>query len=219
MSFYLLPKSVIGEIDKIRRRFLWGGTSELKKVAWVAWKNVCLSKLDGGLGIKNLLGFNISLLGKWWGRLITEKGGLWRRVLSEIYGNSEGNWLSHLREGRYIGSKWWKDVCKIDEGMGIKKDWLSSGFTVDLGNGGRVKFWTDVWAEGCTLSNKFPRLFMLAADQDCKVIDMGAWSENCWKWNLSWKRPLRTWEEDLVKELVETLKLRAPNQNKENRWH
>ncbi|GKV30536.1 hypothetical protein SLEP1_g39339 [Rubroshorea leprosula] len=45
MSFYLLPKSIIGELDKIRRRFLWGGVGERKKVAWVAWENLLHKKL------------------------------------------------------------------------------------------------------------------------------------------------------------------------------
>ncbi|GKV01766.1 hypothetical protein SLEP1_g14297 [Rubroshorea leprosula] len=153
----------------------------------------------------------MSLLGKWWGRLITEKGGLWRRVLSDIYGSDEGNWLSYLREGRYVGSKWWRDVCKIDEGMVIKKDWLSLGFGVDLGDGEKVKFWTDVWVEGYALSNKFPCLFLLATDQNCSVKDMGSWSKDCWQWKFSWKCPLRSWEEDVEKELVKMLKLRAPS--------
>ncbi|GLT86821.1 hypothetical protein SLE2022_049350 [Rubroshorea leprosula] len=76
MYFYLHPKSVISELDKIRRRFLWGGTGECRKVAWVAWERVCKSKIEEGLGIKNLWCFNMSLLGKWWGRLLDEREGL-----------------------------------------------------------------------------------------------------------------------------------------------
>ncbi|GKV27536.1 hypothetical protein SLEP1_g36700 [Rubroshorea leprosula] len=104
------------------------------------------------------------------------------------------------------------------EGMGIKKDWLSLGFGVDLGDGEKVKFWTDVWVEGYALSNKFSRLFLLATDQNCSVKDMGSWSKDCWQWKFSWKRPLRSWEEDVERELVKMLKLRAPSQNKEDRW-
>lgn len=33
-SFYRAPKKVIGEIQKLQRRFLWGGDEENKKIAW-----------------------------------------------------------------------------------------------------------------------------------------------------------------------------------------
>ncbi|GKV30431.1 hypothetical protein SLEP1_g39240 [Rubroshorea leprosula] len=47
---------------------------------------------------------------------------------------------------------------------------------------------------------------------------MGSWSKDCWQWKFSWKRPFRSWEENVEKELVKMLKLRAPSQNKEDRW-
>ncbi|GLT88308.1 hypothetical protein SLE2022_063410 [Rubroshorea leprosula] len=218
MSFYLLPKSVIGELDKIRRKFLWGGVGERKKVAWVAWEHVCKHKLEGGLGIKNLSCFNMSLLGKCWGRLLTEKRGLWRRVLCEKYGNKEGNWLSYLKEGRCRGSSWWKDVCKIDEGVGAKNNWLSSGFEVKIGDGRDTKFWLDEWVGGSALSNKYPRLFLLSTGENHNVKDMGNWTNGRWQWKLVWKRQLRLWEEDLETDLTEMLRTTHPIQDKEDNW-
>ncbi|GKU94756.1 hypothetical protein SLEP1_g8202 [Rubroshorea leprosula] len=218
MSFFLLPKSVIRELDKIRRRFLWGGVGERKKVAWVAWENTCLNKLEGGLGIKNLSCFNKSLLGKWWGRLLMEKGGLWKRVLAEKYGIKEGYWLTCLKEGRPQGSKWWRDVCKIDQGEGIMNNWVSLGFEAKLGDGGTLKFWSDVWVGGSALSIKFPHLFLLTTDQNATIKDMGTWRNSSWHWKLPWKRQLRSWEEDLEKELLEIINTTHPSQNKEDQW-
>ncbi|GLU19134.1 hypothetical protein SLE2022_353990 [Rubroshorea leprosula] len=218
MSFHRLPKTVIREIDKIRRRFLWGGAGERKKVAWVAWENICLNKLEGGLGIKNLSCFNKSLLGKWWGRLLMEKGGLWKRVLAEKYGIKEGYWLTCLKEGSSEGSNWWKDVCKINQGDGIKNNWVSLGFEEKLGDGGTLKFWSDVWVGGRALSNKFPCLFSLSTGQNANVKDMGTWRNNSWHWELPWKRQLCSWEEELERELLETIKTAHPIQNKEDQW-
>ncbi|GKU88289.1 hypothetical protein SLEP1_g2571 [Rubroshorea leprosula] len=218
MSFYLIPKTVIRELDKIRRRFLWGGAEERNKVAWVAWENICCNKLEGGLGIKNLSCFNKSLIGKWWGRLLMEKGGLWKRVLAEKYGIKEGNWLTCLKEGRSQGSKWWRDVCKIDQGEGAENNWVSSGFVAKLGDGGSLKFWSDDWVGGSALFNKFPRLFLLSTGQNAKVKDMGTWRNGSWHWKLPWKRQLRSWEEDLQKELLEIINSAHPIQNKEDQW-
>ena len=38
---------------------------EHRKIAWVSWKIVCMPKLKGGLGVKDLRTFNSALLGKW----------------------------------------------------------------------------------------------------------------------------------------------------------
>lgn len=34
-------------------RFLWGGSDENKKCSWVCWDDLCKSKEEGGLGVKN----------------------------------------------------------------------------------------------------------------------------------------------------------------------
>lgn len=50
-----LPQWVIGEIDKIRRRFLWRGISETKKgYSLVNWQAVFEPKSVGGHGIVDL---------------------------------------------------------------------------------------------------------------------------------------------------------------------
>ncbi|CAL0325442.1 unnamed protein product [Lupinus luteus] len=64
-SFFKAPISVIHELDKIQRRFLWGRGEGSKGIHWVSWSMVCRSKEEGGFGIKNLSLFNLSLLGKW----------------------------------------------------------------------------------------------------------------------------------------------------------
>lgn len=48
----LLPKSIYNELDDITRQFLWGDSSESKKVDLVKWDSFCEDKLEGGLGLK-----------------------------------------------------------------------------------------------------------------------------------------------------------------------
>ncbi|GKV14960.1 hypothetical protein SLEP1_g25758 [Rubroshorea leprosula] len=219
MSFYLLPKQVIYELDKIRRNFLWGGAKEGRKIAWVSWDRVCYSKKEGGLGVKNLRWFNMALLGKWWSRLVVEgEKGLWSRVLLEKYGGKEGNWLSWLRESRGLGSSWWNDVCKLNRGLDGKDEWLFSNFKLNLGDGKSVRFWNDAWAGGDTLANIFPRLFLLATEKNCSIYDMGHWTDGCWVWRFQWRRILRAWEEDKLNQLTEAIQHIKPTQDKKDNW-
>ncbi|GKV15257.1 hypothetical protein SLEP1_g26053 [Rubroshorea leprosula] len=100
MSMYLIPKGTILSLDKIRRRFLWGGVEGDKKINWVKWDTVCMDKELGGLGVKDLRKFNLALLGKWWGRLVNKDDGLWKKVILEKYGREGEYWLRiNLVEG------------------------------------------------------------------------------------------------------------------------
>lgn len=63
MSSVLLPKTVIERIDARRRAFLWTGEEKCHGAqCLLAWKNVCLNKEHGGLGVRNLTVMNHCLL-------------------------------------------------------------------------------------------------------------------------------------------------------------
>lgn len=36
-----------------------------KKISWVKWNSVCQQKKNGGLGVKDVIVVNVSLLAKW----------------------------------------------------------------------------------------------------------------------------------------------------------
>jgi hypothetical protein len=54
MSIYLLPKTVINELNKVRRTFFWQGGHTKRKYHLVKWPKVCKSKKKGGWGSKTL---------------------------------------------------------------------------------------------------------------------------------------------------------------------
>jgi hypothetical protein len=62
MAIYLLPKTTIDSLDKIRKRFFWQGGGTKIKYHLVKWEKICKSEKKGGLGIKHLRKMNISLL-------------------------------------------------------------------------------------------------------------------------------------------------------------
>jgi hypothetical protein len=66
MTSFTLSKWVVKRIDRIRRNFLWAGSEEARVgKCWVNWSRVCRPKMLGGLGILDLLAFNIALRLRW----------------------------------------------------------------------------------------------------------------------------------------------------------
>ncbi|GKU92387.1 hypothetical protein SLEP1_g6121 [Rubroshorea leprosula] len=218
MSVHLLPKGLILILDKIRRSFLWGGGESIRKVNWVCWEKVCRSKLEGGLGVKDLRKFNLALLGKWWSRIAEGEEGLLYRVIREKYGSKGGNWLNWIEEGKQRGSLWWRDVCRLDYLNTSRVGWLSDGFTLELGEGNSVRFWEDVWLGDTPLSNKFPRLFLNSLDKTKCISQLGHWNNGSWNWSLKWRRPIFSWEEISMSELWRLLQTIQPIKGQKDRW-
>jgi hypothetical protein len=52
MSMFLLPKTAIERMEKIRRRFFWQEGKLKRKYHLVRWEKICKGKKKGGLGIK-----------------------------------------------------------------------------------------------------------------------------------------------------------------------
>ncbi|KAL4588964.1 hypothetical protein LXL04_001865 [Taraxacum kok-saghyz] len=76
-SVMLLPKTVIKDIEKIFKGFLWTGGDLKKGKAKVDWKMVCRPTEEGGLGIRDLQTWNEALLTRQIWRLFTVKDSLW----------------------------------------------------------------------------------------------------------------------------------------------
>lgn len=78
-SVFILPLSITNNLEKLLRDFLWC-QGELKRgMAKVAWDIVCLPRSEGGLGIKSLAKWNITLMSKHIWSIITNKESLWVR--------------------------------------------------------------------------------------------------------------------------------------------
>nr|KAJ0222557.1 hypothetical protein LSAT_V11C200085590 [Lactuca sativa] len=54
LSLFKAPQGVMDLLERLRRRFLWGGTNEKRKMHWVDWSKVVAEKKNGGLGIGTL---------------------------------------------------------------------------------------------------------------------------------------------------------------------
>lgn len=65
MSVFLLPTTLVDEIEKMVNGFWWGhGGSRRKGIHWLSWDKLTVHKNYGGMGFKDLTAFNLVMLGK-----------------------------------------------------------------------------------------------------------------------------------------------------------
>jgi hypothetical protein len=136
-----MPTKVWREVVKIQHNFFWGGLSNRGRMCWVKWSDICKTKKDGGLGIKDHRLMNYSLLAKWRWKLLVEDDDLWKKVVVAKYrvsimSNARLN-VESLPPG---ASVWWRDICRVDSGDG----WFAQLAIKKVGNGNTTKFWKDV---------------------------------------------------------------------------
>ena len=48
LSFLRIPKKVEDKLVSLQHKFLWGGSADTNKIAWIKWETVCLPKEKGG---------------------------------------------------------------------------------------------------------------------------------------------------------------------------
>ncbi|GKU90554.1 hypothetical protein SLEP1_g4537 [Rubroshorea leprosula] len=115
-----------------RRIAMWQPLMESVKKKLAPWKGRYLS-FGGRITIINSVLFSLPvflmsvyLLPK--GRLARKEQGLWDKVIASKYGGSGGHWLDWEREGRGIGSLWWRDVGCLNNVDEENEGWLTEGF-------------------------------------------------------------------------------------------
>ncbi|XP_062104897.1 uncharacterized protein LOC133816384 [Humulus lupulus] len=100
MSIFLLPKSVIYEIDHLCRRFLWGTNDSNRnksKMHLTAWDQVCLPKSLGGIGFKEGSKWNKVLLAKYMWAISSKQDILWVKWVDAIYLKGQNFWEYKLK--------------------------------------------------------------------------------------------------------------------------
>nr|ABN09170.1 hypothetical protein MtrDRAFT_AC183371g10v1 [Medicago truncatula] len=106
-----------------------------RKITWIDWESVCLNREVGGLGVRRIREFNLSLLGKWCWRMLVNREGLWFRVLTARYGLIGGGGGGGLQCGDRNGSVWWREIASIRDGGASVLGW-SGGVEVETENVG-----------------------------------------------------------------------------------
>lgn len=107
---------------------------------WVSWEKMVASKVDGGLGSRDLHSFNMAILAKQGWRLIHDPESLCARILKAKYFPNTHVLKVVARNGC---SYTWHNII---QGLEVLKE----GAIWRIGNGQQVNIWTDPWLPRCT---------------------------------------------------------------------
>jgi len=156
-----------------------------------------LDREVGGLGVRRIREFNLSLLAEWCWRMLVNREGLWFRVLASRYDLVGGR----LKCGDRNGSVWWRDIASIRDGdASVLGSWFPENLRIHVGNGANTLFWLDRWVGDVPLCVRFSRLYDLSENKLAAVAQMFSWGwevgGEAWKW----RRRMWDWEEDMVVE-------------------
>lgn len=77
MSIFPLPSSVVDEIDKLCRQFLWGDKDGKRKLRYMAWEKIYTPKNLGGLGFRNGALWNKATIGRFILAIELKQDSLW----------------------------------------------------------------------------------------------------------------------------------------------
>jgi hypothetical protein len=201
LSLLPLLVSVAIRMDKIQRDLLWEGMGEEKKYHLVNWNQICQTIRSGGLGIRNPRLFNQALLGKWLWRFGTNQDAFWRKIIISKYGSLHGGWTTREVSGPY-GVSLWKH---------IRKEWgnCSRFLHFEVGDGTRVKFWSDKCCGTCSLKDAFPELYRIARNKEAFVGNHLQYQNAVVSWDLNFTQSVQDWEIESASSFLELLYLRS----------
>ncbi|XP_071719366.1 uncharacterized mitochondrial protein AtMg00310-like [Rutidosis leptorrhynchoides] len=136
-SIFIIPSSILKEIETLMRGFLWS-QGELKRgKAKVKWAIVCLPKVEGGLGIKRLKEWNVALMTSHIWRLITNPQSLWVQWINTYRLKGHNFWNYPEVAGVSVG---WRKRISI-------RDQVCYHFIHEIGDETHTSAWYDVWCD------------------------------------------------------------------------
>ncbi|KAL1198665.1 putative ribonuclease H protein [Cardamine amara subsp. amara] len=135
LSAFALPKGCLKEIQSLCTKFLWAGNLEKQTTAKVSWKDMCLPKSEGGLGLRDFVSWNKVLTLRLFWLLISGSSSLWVAWNREHRLKRTNIWAVEIQPN----SSWiWKFIMALRP--------LAKGLiSCDIGDGNQASFWHDNW--------------------------------------------------------------------------
>jgi exonuclease III len=157
ISIYSWPISLLKDLEKWMKNFIWSGDLHQKKLVTVAWKKVCKPTSEGGLGIRSIITLNeASNLKLCWDLLTSQDQ--WAVLLKSRVIRGQ-NCINH-----HIFSSIW---CGIKNEFNVI--WDNTRF--NLGNGKDILFWTDKWCDDNSLADLLFLPISVQKNLQAKVVD------------------------------------------------
>ena len=164
MSIYLVPLTVIKDLERLRSVFFWGADLDDCRMHWVRWDKILALKEVGGLGNGSIFAFNKALLLHWKWRFFQKPNLLWVRVAKSIYGLGDTN-SSLIPRRQLMGL--WNGITKIVNNLKDNGFDFHNLAPIRIGDGACSSFWHDKWQDNNPLSISFHPVFAL--DMNCSA--------------------------------------------------
>lgn len=164
IAVYNWPISLLKDLEKWIRNFIWSGDVNKRKLVTVSWNKCCKPISQGGLGIRSLISLNeASNLKLCWD--IRNSNESWATLLrSRVIRNRRP--ISH-----HIYSSIWSSIKNEFDTTTEQASWL-------IGNGESVNFWNDEWC-GVSLTSTLNIPVHISQNLQATVADFiinGVWS-------------------------------------------
>lgn len=112
MAAFCLPSGCLKEIERLCSAFLWSGLELNNRKTKVSWADICKTKQEGGLGIRNLKEANtVSCLKLIW--RILSSNSMWVNWVKIYLIRKNSFWT--VKGNTQIGSWMWKKILKHRE--------------------------------------------------------------------------------------------------------
>jgi hypothetical protein len=169
MSCFDLTRTLCEQMSSMICRFWWAQQENENKLHWLSWDVLTKPKGEGGLGFRDLYGFNLAMLARQGWRMLTNPDSLCARVLKAKYFSDCSILDAQPNSGMSYS---WRSILK---GVQLLKD----GVVWRVGDGTDIKIWNDPWLprEGATKPITQRRNCLLT--KVCELIDpsTGQWDE------------------------------------------
>jgi len=142
MSCFLLPKTLCTKLVSLFSNFWWKNQATGKGIHWKAWDKLTEPKAEGGLGFRDVEGFNLAMLGKQLWRMANKPESLMARIFEARYFPSKSPLEASLGSRPSFA---WRSIYEA-------KMLMQEGMRKEFGDGHTLRIAFDPW-----LPSKPPR--------------------------------------------------------------
>lgn len=140
MAAFRLPSSCIKEIERICSAYLWSGPELNGRKNKIAWKDICKTKQEGGLGIRPLKEVNLVCCIKLIWRILSSHS-LWVNWVQNYLIRKGSIWM--VKDNNQSGTWMWRKILKC-------RDMAKMLYKVEVKDGNKASFWFEKWSSlGC----------------------------------------------------------------------
>ncbi|CAL1374304.1 unnamed protein product [Linum trigynum] len=135
MSVFKIPEGILEQVHSLMTTFWWGQKGSERRVHWIRREELVCPKMEGGMGFRDMKGFNLALLAKQLWNLYQRPESLIARILRAKYHKRSS--ILEANVGHNPSFVW--------RSLFTAQEFLHRGLRWRIGNGDSVRIWGDKW--------------------------------------------------------------------------